>query len=691
MATLDSGMAPGLRKARLWTPITALALVMLIWCSAAGASDGHVARPRQLRVGSAPVLPHGSRSLGALAQGTRISALIALKPRAGLGAYAREVTTPGSALFHHYLTVKGFRARFGDTAATIGRVQRALRSVGLSAGRISGNGLVIPVTGSAAQLGRAFKTSFRRVQLDSGRVAYANTVAPDLPAAIAPAVMGVFGLSSVARPQATVLHARAGAVASRERAGRVEAHDSTGTGPQACSSAVGAADAYGGYTDTQVAATYGFDSLYAQGDLGAGQTIALYEAEPDLVSDIATFQSCYGTDTTVNYIPVDGGVGTGAGEGEAALDIEQIISLAPQATIDVYQDGGGTYGSWIQTYTEMADNPLVDAISTSWGIGCEVGFSNFEQDENIVFEQIAVEGKSAFAASGDNGSAGDCDGSLLDATDPASQPYVTATGGTSLFAPDPAYQTAWNESSDSEGGGGGGVSVMWPMPSYQSAAPASLGVISSYSARVASFVNDYPPADESSCVADAETGTYCREVPDVSANADPETGYAIYWTGGEPTYPAWGQIAGTSAAAPLWAAYTALANDSQTCNGAAIGFANPLLYEAAGNQGTYSADFTQITSGDNDYTGDSDFDGEYGGSGVPVSFTGGLYPATAGYNMATGLGTPVGGPLATTLCDENDTVTLSNPGNQSGKVGTAVNLVASATDNEQHALTFSAT
>ncbi|MHB1891566.1 MAG: hypothetical protein ACYCUF_11895, partial [Acidimicrobiales bacterium] len=175
--------------------------------------------------------------------------------------------------------------------------------------------------------------------------------------------------------------------------------------------------------------------------------------------------------------------------------------------------------------------------------------------------------------------------------DPASQPFVTAVGGTSLTSlGPPPVQSAWNNGVASGGGaGGGGISSIWQMPSWQK----GTGVVNQYS---------------SGSPCGAPSGSYCREVPDVSASADPNHGDVIYYQG------AWQVIGGTSEAAPLWAALVAVANEG--CS-SSTGFANPALY-------AHASDLQGVTMGNNDYTGTN----------------GGLYPATAGYNLATGLGTP---------------------------------------------------
>ena len=199
----------------------------------------------------------------------------------------------------------------------------------------------------------------------------------------------------------------------------------------------------------------------------------------------------------------------------------------------------------------------------------------------------------------------------LAVSDPASQPYVTSVGGTSLghapaqtLGPPPTEQ-AWNDALYySEGAGGGGISETFAMPAYQQA----LGVVNGSSG--------------SPC---ASTGGDCREVPDVSADADPSSGYIIYDTVDGAT--GWTALGGTSGASPLWAAVLAVAASAHG-NTAGYGALNPTLYLLAQETpGTYLND---VTSGNNDYN----------------ATAGGQYPAMTGYDMATGLGTPVVSQLA---------------------------------------------
>ncbi len=196
----------------------------------------------------------------------------------------------------------------------------------------------------------------------------------------------------------------------------------------------------------------------------------------------------------------------------------------------------------------------------------------------------------------------------LAVSDPASQPYVTSVGGTSVTALGPApTENTWNDQLHySEGAGGGGISKTFAMPSFQTA----LGTVSGTSGTPCGAV----------------TGD-CREVPDVSADADPSTGYVVY---DSVNHLSWTAIGGTSGAAPLWAAVLAVAAAADS-NTTGYGAMNPILYGLAQESpGTYLND---VTSGNNDYN----------------ATNGGQFAAATGYDMATGLGTPVTSSLATGL------------------------------------------
>jgi hypothetical protein len=386
-------------------------------------------------------------------------------------------------------------------------------------------------------------------------------------------------------------------------------------------------------------------------------TVAVYELEPDDPADIAAFQSCYGTHARVSYVRVDGGAGSGAGSDEAALDIENLIGFAPRVNVLVYQGpnaqsglpGSGPY----DVFSAIVNQDRARVVSVSWG-QCEQQLgAPAEQAENLLFEQAAVQGQTIVSAAGDNG-AQDCDtggaesSARLAVDDPASQPDVVGVGGTTLVtAGPPPSETVWDSGSGGAGASGGGVSARWPMGSDQLDTPVFLHVRRTAARGRACGLRRNP---------------YCREVPDVSADADPATGYEIYWNGADtmPEPSGWQALGGTSAAAPVWAALFTLADDSPACAGTSLGFAGPALYRAAA--GDYRGDFHDVTSGENDFAGTS----------------GERWTAGLGYDLASGLGTPDAGPLAGALCD--DSIRLSAVGGQSSAIRAAVAVRLHASD-----------
>jgi Pro-kumamolisin, activation domain/Putative Ig domain len=565
------------------------------------------------------LLAAGPGRARAAAQPARRHLTIALAPRhpAALAAFARAVSTPGSPHYGDYLTPRRFRARFGASPARIALVRAALRSRGLRPGHASAGGLSIAATGDA-----------------QATAALRARGGADAAAALPGAVQSVIGLRpAAAHPLALrARHPRAlpAPQVARGPGGRARPH---AAGPQACTAAADAAPTQGAYTTDQIASAYDFEPLYASGDEGAGVTVAVYELEPNDPGDVAAFQHCYGTHASISYVKVDGGVGEGAGSDEAAFDIENLVGFAPRARVLVYQapnsssglPGSGPY----DLFSAIINQDRAQVVSVSWG-QCEAQLGRRAATaEHALFEQAVAQGQTIVAAAGDDGAedcaSGDHDTSLSPAVDdPASQPDVTGVGGTTLSAPtDPPVESVWNSggagtSGLAPGAGGGGVSSLWPMGPDQRDAPARLHVAHAAAAGPA-------------C---GQLGGACREVPDVAADADPATGYAIFWNGAdtEPEPSGWQGLGGTSGAAPVWAALFALADAAPACRGTPLGFAGPALYRAAAAH--YAADFHDVTAGNNDFTGTD----------------GGRWPASRGYDLTTGLGTPDAAHLVAGLC-----------------------------------------
>jgi hypothetical protein len=124
------------------------------------------------------------------------------------------------------------------------------------------------------------------------------------------------------------------------------------------------------HTIDQIASAYDFGGLYAAGDGGAGATVAVYELEGNFPADITAYQSCFGTDASVSYDPVDGGAGTPNANDydgiETELDVENLIGLAPKVNVVVYQ-GPKTAQGGLATYEAIISADTANVIQTSWG------------------------------------------------------------------------------------------------------------------------------------------------------------------------------------------------------------------------------------------------------------------------------------------------------------------------------------
>ena len=606
------------------------------WASATVAAAGSVAATgsppvlgRFVRLGSAPRVPRSAALVGRVSGSQAVELDVALRPRdpAALARFVSAVSTPGSPEFRRYLDPGTFGAAFGATEATLRSTTTALERLGLHVGPVAGNRLIVKVSSTAAIAERAFATTLVRYRLGSGALVYANLSAPRVPAALAGRIQAIAGLSDLALSYPAGLSRPGPPTSARGRSSPAAGAVDTG-GPQPCQEAASAASAAGIYTADELASAYGFSGLYAAGDLGAGETIAIFELEPFNESDVQAYDECYfpaqaaAMASTRHLLSVDGMSGGVPTDVESTLDVEDVSSFAPLATIDVYEGPNNSTGP-LDVLSAIVSQDRAQVISTSWG-NCEAqdGGSQIASVEANLFEEAAAQGQTVVAASGDDGST-DCgapSGTQAPSAavdDPGSQPYVTSVGGTSLttLGPPPA-ETVWN---NSDGASGGGISSNWAMPAYQSDASPSLGVIKSYS---------------SAKPCGAPTG-YCREVPDVSADADPDTGLVIDWgaRGG------WTGVGGTSLAAPIWAALIALTDAWPACSAHPVGFVNPALYSIAGKS-MYASALNDVTRGDNHL------------SSIPKWWR---YPATVGYDLASGLGTPdaanpSGGGLVAQLC-----------------------------------------
>ncbi len=543
------------------------------------------------------------------AQQLSVAVSLKLRDTAGLDRFLAAVATPGTAEYGHYLTPAQFTARYGPTQAAVEQVKAFLASQGLTVASVSDNRQVVNAQGTAEQIARAFGTH-ESAYLDpqQQRTFFANDAAASVPADLADVVQGVSGLNN---------H-----TVRTTRLGKPQNATANAT-PNATPSGFGPSQYNGAY------------KLNALGADGTGSTVALWEFDGYKSANLQTYDTQFGlSGPAVTTVSVDGAnydSAPGGGQGEVELDSEIVRGVAPKATQLVYEAPNSDQGEIDMAAKIVADN-RVSVISISWG-SCEpdTTASSMTAVDNS-FKQAAAQGISIFSASGDDGSR-DCtrstSGSTVKAVDfPASSPHQTGVGGTNLKVSGTAYssESAWSTA-------GGGVSTVFAKPSWQT----GTGV----------------------------TGTM-RTVPDVSSNADPASGFAIYTTGG------WQVYGGTSAASPLWSGYTALFN--QKAKAAAkpvLGEASPKLYTVA-NSTSYGTTFHDTTTGKN-----QDFS------------------TKAGYDQVTGWGTPIADTLSTALLggtQTGNTVTVTAPANQSTPTGTAVSLQVSATDSAAgQTLTYSAT
>jgi Pro-kumamolisin, activation domain/PASTA domain/IPT/TIG domain/Divergent InlB B-repeat domain len=643
------------------------ALLALVCFTISAAGAGAAAPSGTQLIAPKPLIPHGAKQMGPVSPSAVVSGAVVLRPRdeGALTRFIAQVTDKRSPLFHHFLTPATFAARFGATPGSIAAVESQLRASGLTVTGVARDGLIIRFNAPASRVESMFGTGLQRYKLADGSIGLARTAPLKVPATIAKYVTSVVGLDTTVKlGPSGILRAPKSARGSYPAATAPSFTHPAGS-PTPCSEATAAAQDFGGLTDDQIANSYGVFGLYGAGDTGSGQHIAIFELEPFATSDLQAFDTCFFGATQaaamvgrVHTINVDGGPGHGPGSGESILDIQNVSAFAPGANIDVYQAPNTSFASFDQ-YAKIVNDNVDKIVSTSWGI-CEQaiqeGSPGVQQAENIVFQQAAAQGQTVFSAAGDEGS-DDCNAfrttapvsPVLSVDDPSSQPYVVSAGGTTIDnATQPASEHVWNDGAV-WGAAGGGISESWPMPSWQLDAKVP-GVINSGVVTAAnSFESGDLGAPYAFCASDNPVGPSedgCRQVPDVSADADEFTGGITIYIA---AFGGWNTIGGTSSAAPMWAGMLAEVNASPTCRAHSetnVGFLSPLLYSVASNPTAYAASFNDIEVGNNDPYGDST-----------------LFQATTGYDMASGLGTPQltqpggGSGLAFYLCSQAPSTT----------------------------------
>jgi subtilase family serine protease len=551
-----------------------------------------------------PLLPSSHLQGPAYGQ-QRIALSIGLQPQhpGTLQHFVQNIISAPSITHHHFLTATQYAATYSPTAATYTALLHFLQHIGFTITHTYNHRLLVDFNGTIHQAEQAFHVTIYRYRELDGHTYYANASDPLLPIRFANAIIAINGLDNALHWYPTQL--------STHRLATFPTSSSPATCPTANENYL---------TPDQFAGAYHLNRLYHAHYQGHGQTVALFELSPLVKSDLMVYTACFGhSHTTIQEIPIGKRLEPDEGTLEAETDAELVLSSAPQLkTLKIYEAGNNITSYLSQWAHIIQDAPPV--VSTSWGLCEQVLDAATIKQENVLFATAAAQGQTIFASTGDTGSAG-CLGDSTNAPkgtgvdDPAAQPFVTSVGGTSLALKGTSsygHETTWNTTQEPttsfNGASGGGISQYWTSPSWQK----MTGVQNKYS-------------ENKLCR--APVGKICRETPDVSLHANVNQGYIVYCsakaTKSCSNKMPWNIVGGTSASAPLWAALIAIANElSLKQDGRTLGFINPLLYQIARDPQKYAACFHDITAGNNDDNG----------------FNHGRYPATPGYDMATGLG-----------------------------------------------------
>jgi len=518
--------------------------------------------------GSERSLRSGSQLIGPANPTDRFEVTIRLRSRNKKPASADKIGALPP-LKRHYLSREEFATAYGAAPADVTKVKSFAKKSKLAVVSVDPAQRNVILSGSVKAFSDAFQVKLMEYEHPQGN--YRGRIGRvHLPADLVPIVEGVFGLDNrrMARPH----------IVGTGRSG-------TAPAPSATS-----------YTALQVAQLYDFPA----GLDGSGECIGILEFGGGYnPSDLAKYFTQLGIATpsvsSVSVAGVHNSPGDPNADPEVALDIEVAGAIAPGAKIVVYF-APFTEKGWVDALTtaihDAVNKPSV--LSISWGFAEGAPVQGFEwtqqtvQAVNQALQAAATMGVSVCAASGDDGSNDGINDGHAHVDFPAASPYALGCGGTKLTSANNKIRSevVWNEGPGS--GGGGGISDMNPLPSWQT------GIV--------------PPS--------VNPGHHVgRGVPDVCGDADPSSGYQIFY-GGQPSV-----VGGTSAVAPLWAGLIARINQKL---GTPVGYFNPLLYSKLGKSGA----FHDIIKGNNDTTG------HIGG-----------YAAGKGWDACTGWGSPDGAKL----------------------------------------------
>jgi kumamolisin len=584
-----------------------------------------------------------------------ISVTIALKLNdlAGAEAMMQRLVTPGDATYQKFLTPTQAEAQFGPNESDVARVIAQLTASGLAVERTTSTTLT--ATGRPATFEQVFHTTLHQFVMPATAKHAAFTfraakTAPVVPGNIASSVRGVIGLNTnrVFSPHLKFAPAKLGGSPVLRHPGSTSGVDTES----------------GALTVKDFGTLYDVNPLYAKGVTGKGRTVGIVTLANFTPSDVFAYWSSLNLKVNKNrltVINIDGGPGAPSdvsGSDETTLDVEQSGGIAPGANIIVYQSPNTDQG-FLDAFARAVHDNKADSFSTSWGeweffdstAGGDQVKDEFSRETvsslqalHEVLVLAALQGQTAFAAAGDCGAYDVFDevaanfSTPLSVDNPASDSAIVAAGGTTLpgvqefTLPDGSTlnidvprERVWGWDyltplCDALGldplgnceifpaGGGGGVSVFFPLPLYQ------FGIFGTQlSQPKQTFVDNSttPPTVDFALPA----RFFGRNVPDVSFNADPETGYSLFYTSDHDGFQIETFGGGTSFVSPQLNGVTALLAQNA---GHRLGLLNVALYEVARlglTQGRHPV-INTISTGDNWF-----------------------YKARDGYSPAVGLGT----------------------------------------------------
>jgi subtilase family serine protease len=573
-------------RAKMVAGATILIAGLTLASTGGPASAAAAASPVPLAGSAAPFTAH-TAALGYVAGATQLTIQVWLRPQlAAAEGFAAAVSSPGSATFHHYLSPDAYTARFGATAAEASAVGSWLRTEGFTGLGADPQRNYVQATAPVSKIDAAFGVQIKLYQpsaeVNAGPYPLrANDGPLVIPASLAGSVLGVTGLDNAApilpiqrpggQPGATTVTPGAGppTFPCSQYYGQ---HEATGLPRQFGTTSFPTVIC--GYTAAQLRAVYGASTA----STGQGQTVALVEL--GLTRDMFLTLQDY---AAANHMPAPSAgryaelsLGNNTcGDPfnvEEQLDVEASYDMAPAA--DQLVVGGdacntgfsglqGLFDADVAVLGGSGSHPLATVASNSWESGDESQAAAMTNIEHAYLLRAAAEGVGMYFAAGD--------GSGVEA--PSSDPFAIGVGGTTLGigqADNRIFETGWStgESVDQkgtwvflgeQGASGGGPSELWQEPGYQK-----------------------PVVPSALTVAPGNRGGPVRSAPDISADADPFTGFLegvlVFHKTAPPTYTQF-DIGGTSLATPLVAGMVTAAQEGQPVS---FGFLNPVLYQLSG-------------------------------------------------------------------------------------------------------------